>query len=57
MHNNQLFLLAYPLLLPKKMFLFRFWANSALQLRMEESAGTFAAYEVWYGEDMREGPT
>ena len=57
MHNNvfnffSCISVAFP---PKKNFYSDF-GLSALRLRMEESALIFAAYDVWYGEDMRERP-
>ena len=53
MHNNvfNFFFLHIRRFSTKKKF-----GPSALRLRMEESAVIFAAYDVWYGEDMRERP-
>ena len=39
---------------PKKKCSYSDFVPSALRLKMEESAVIFAAYDVWYWEDMRE---
>ena len=51
-----LFFLAYPSFFHLKKCFYSDFGPSELRLIMEESAVIFAAYDVWYGEDMREHP-
>ena len=50
------FFLAYPSFFHLKKIFYSDFGPSALRLRMEKSAVIFAAYDVWYGEDMRKRP-
>ena len=56
MHNNvfNFFSCISVFFLPKKIFFIPILGHQ--HCRMEESAVIFAAYDVWYGEDMRERP-
>ena len=46
------FFLAYPSFFHLKKLFYSDFGPSALRLRMEESVVIFAAYDVWYVEDM-----
>ena len=57
MHNNVFnFFSCISVVFPPKKIFYSDFGPSALRLRMEESAVIFAAYDVWYGEDMRGRP-